>query len=135
VNSILKVAVGVFLGIIAAFILIEMPGWIKQTQRNHAQQVMDDLTPEKLIARCGKPVKDETIEVSPGFLMRDIHYEGADFPKQGRYLCIVGFSKTGSGDWVLSGFSFGSATMPGAYVPEKDSQERIRMLPCLDRKQ
>jgi hypothetical protein len=62
-----KIALGVFLGIIAAFLVIKAPGWIqdgaRQSRRDHAQAIVTRLTPEKLIAACGPPRSDENSAV------------------------------------------------------------------------
>jgi hypothetical protein len=62
-NQTLKIAAGVFIGVIAAFLAIKSPGWIKEwneeSQEAQAREVINGLTPNKLIAKCGKPLEDE----------------------------------------------------------------------------
>ena len=64
----LKIAAGVFIGIMAALLVYSIPGWI----RTHLKEQRDrealerelwvvDMKPEQFSARCGKLLKDELI--------------------------------------------------------------------------
>jgi hypothetical protein len=58
----LKVTVGVFLGIVAAFLAIKAPSWIRhayqQNLYDNAFDITTRLTPDLVIRRCGKPDMD-----------------------------------------------------------------------------
>ena len=68
----LKIAAGVFLGIIAVLIVLKIPTWIDEARNQHYQSVMSALTPDKLIARCGQPLKDTT---DPPLGWRSMYYK------------------------------------------------------------
>jgi hypothetical protein len=63
----LKIAAGVFVGIMAALLVYSIPGWIRQhevEQRVHEnlerEWWIEQMTPEQFPARCGKLLKDES---------------------------------------------------------------------------
>ena len=59
---ILKIAVGVFLGIGALLLVIKAPGWIEQFQQesadNSALTAIDRLSLQKITSVCGDPKHD-----------------------------------------------------------------------------
>jgi len=55
---ILKIALGVCLGIFAALFLPHLPKWLKQQQEDNAFTTVATLTPSEVVARCGKPVAE-----------------------------------------------------------------------------
>src|SRR6266571_6599104 len=78
---ILKVAAGVFLGIIAVLIILNIPGWIQEYSESRAATQLYGLTPDAVITRCGKPLKDKTERFSTGkpkepLVMRHLFYKG-----------------------------------------------------------
>lgn len=68
-----KIAIGVFLGVIAAFVAIKAPGWIAHAQTEwryiDAERAMQGMTPDLAIQRCGKPDKDVTSTAANGRLI------------------------------------------------------------------
>jgi hypothetical protein len=136
----LKIAIGVFLGIICAFVVIEMPGWIRQEHKEHAQQVMLALTPAKVIARCGKPMGDTSYNLDEALggvwtVEREIRDRGKpllDHPQGAALL----FDEDKIGNWTLRVFRVGIDvpldTPFAALVWEKDAVEQVRVLPCVD---
>ena len=65
----IKIAVGVFLGLMAAWLLYSIPGWLnKRQEEQHALNVYERMRqvqaipPDELVRRCGKLVEDYTGE-------------------------------------------------------------------------
>jgi hypothetical protein len=74
---ILKIAAGVFLGVIAVVMVQKSPHWLRVYKdvvyEDRMWRVMQGTTPEKVIARCGKPSEDKT-ETSPDGEVRSLFY-------------------------------------------------------------
>src|ERR1019366_8609892 len=63
----LKIAAGVFFGIMASLLVYSVPGWIRQHEEEQRDNEklqrelwIDDMKPEKFLTRCGKLLKDES---------------------------------------------------------------------------
>lgn len=117
------IAVGCLAAMIGIRVLIAAPGWFKQRRDNRQFIAVNNLTPERLIARCGAPVGDETRNLYP-IIARDLTYKS-----EARGTVVFKFSKTAeeSSDWVFmsmqdsnDGREYGS---PG---------EKISAFSCLD---
>jgi hypothetical protein len=108
------VVIGYFVGI---------PEWLKQRRENRQWTVVNNLTPERLIRRCGKPQGDETREVYP-VIARDIRYESSPSAT-----VILKFSRTAeeSSDWVF--MSMQDAATGATY---DTPIAKITALSCLD---
>jgi hypothetical protein len=93
----LLVAAGMLLGIIAVRYLLLIPGWMKVRRENRQFIAVNNLTPERLIARCGQPVSDETRDLYP-MVARDMRYKS-----RSEETLVFKFSKTAeeSSDWVF----------------------------------
>lgn len=116
----LRVAVGVFLGIIAVLVVIKLPDLLKEGQSGRAQFIIGKLSPDELIARCGKPVSEK---LSSG--ERRLTYQGRVGP------VVAIFTKLSKDQW-----GFGSAELGSLRVGvwEKDGAAMILAnLPCMDR--
>jgi hypothetical protein len=64
----LKIAAGMFIGIMAALLVYSLPGWIgkhEEGQRVHdgleREWWIEQMTPEQFPVRCGKLLKDESL--------------------------------------------------------------------------
>ena len=61
---ILKIAAGVFIGCLAAFLVLSEPGWFERRQQRQrtrdAASLFRSLTEEDVVARCGKPRGQES---------------------------------------------------------------------------
>ncbi len=133
---ILKVAVGVFLGIMAALVLLKLPDWIHEYGESKASSELFGLTPDAVITRCGKPLKDKTERFSTGepkeepLVMRHLFYKG----QVGTVLVsFAEFSKDdGQRAWGLAGMKgvSGLDDYLGFSNYKKDG-EKIFALPCL----
>lgn len=114
---------GMVLGIIAVRYLIMLPGWMKQRRDNRQFIAVNNLTPDRLIARCGKPVSDETKDLYP-MVARDLTYKSSSSSP-----VILKFSKTAeeSSDWV-----FMSMQDPTGSSKYETPIAQISALSCLD---
>lgn len=95
-NKLLIAAVCVA-GIVGVRVLLAAPGWFKERRENRQFIAVNNLTPERLIARCGPPVSDETRNLYP-IVARDLSYKAETGDK-----ILFKFSKTAeeSSDWVF----------------------------------
>jgi len=124
VKSKLLIALGCVLGIICVRVLIAAPGWFKQRRENRQFIAVNNLTPERLIARCGSPVGDETKNLYP-IIARDLTYQSET---QGTV--VFKFSKTAeeSSDWVFMSMQ----DSKGASTEYDSPRDKISALSCLD---
>jgi hypothetical protein len=121
----LLIAAGCVVGILGLRLMIVVPGWFKERRENRQFIAVNNLTPERLIARCGPPASDETRNIYP-IVARDLRYKA-----ETSGTILFKFSKTAeeSSDWVFM-------SMQDA----KDGKEydspvaKITALSCLDSK-
>jgi hypothetical protein len=121
----LLIAAGCVAGILAVRVLIAAPEWFKQRRENRQFIAVNNLTPERLIARCGPPVSDETRNLYP-IVARDMGYKA-----ETSGTILFKFSKTAeeSSDWVFMSMQDSSSGK------EYDSPvAKISALSCLDSK-
>ena len=91
------IAIGLFVGsILVVALLQKMTEMAKIAQQKRFDKAIASVTPDHLIARCGKPAEDVTKEVFP-VVMRNIRYE------RGSDKLLLTFSKTAEqqSDWVF----------------------------------
>jgi hypothetical protein len=91
-------AIGAFVGVVLLVTLFQrLTDMAKAAQQKRYEQAIASVTPERLIARCGRPAEDVTKEVFP-VVMRTIRYK----PMIGDPL-ILTFSRTDEqqSDWVF----------------------------------
>lgn len=114
---------GATVGLVAIAYLVGIPQWMKQRKENRQWTVVNNLTPERLLKRCGKPLSDETREVYP-VIARDIRYEAASSGT-----VVLKFSRTAeeSSDWV-----FMSMQDTASGVTYETPIAKITALGCLD---
>ena len=137
---ILKVAAGVFLGIVAVLILLNVPTWLAEYHESAASSKLFGLTPDAVIARCGKPLKDkrenfETTNPKEPLIERRLFYKG----RFGETLAVQFTEFTANdGRRAWSGARVTDVTGFDHYTGirnyNKDS-EKIYALPCLDTEQ
>jgi len=123
-NKLLIVA-GCVAGILVVRVMIAAPEWFKQRRENRQFIAVNNLTPERLIARCGPPVSDETRNLYP-IIARDLGYKA-----ETSATILFKFSKTAeeSSDWVFMSMQDSSSGK------EYDSPvAKISALSCLDSK-
>jgi hypothetical protein len=119
----LLIAVGCVVGILGVRVMIAAPGWLKQRRDNRQFIAVNNLTPERLIARCGSPLGDTTKNLYP-MIARDLTYKSAS-----RGTVVFKFSKTAeeSSDWVFMSMQDSN----GARGYESPG-EKISAFSCLD---
>lgn len=117
------VAGAMITGIIAISYLVGIPQWMKQRRENRQWVVVNNLTPDRLIARCGKPLSDDTRDVYP-VIARDMSYNEAPSGT-----VVLKFSRTAeeSSDWV-----FMSMQEAESGRSLETPIEKITALGCLD---
>ena len=92
------IAIGMFVGLILTVALIQkMTEMAKIAQQKRFDKAIASMTPEHLIARCGKPAEDLTKEVFP-VVLRTIRYDRGSSEK-----LLFAFSRTAEqqSDWVF----------------------------------
>ena len=92
------IAIGMFVGLILTVALIQkMTEMAKIAQQKRFDKAIASMTPEHLIARCGKPAEDLTKEVFP-VVLRTIRYDRGSTEK-----LLFAFSRTAEqqSDWVF----------------------------------
>jgi len=96
-KSKLLIAAGCILGLVGVRVLIGAPKWFKERRDNRQYIAVNNLTPERLIARCGQPISDATTNLYP-MIARDVSYKS----NSGETV-VFKFSKTAeeSSDWVF----------------------------------
>jgi hypothetical protein len=119
----LLIVVGIVAGIVGGRVMIAAPGWFKVRRENRQFIAVNNLTPERLIARCGSPVGDETKNLYP-IIARNLTYKS-----ESRGTVVFKFSKTAeeSSDWVFT--SMQDAEKASEY---ESPSEKISALSCLD---
>src|SRR5579864_4943733 len=119
----LLITVGLALLVLAVRVLIAAPGWFKQRRENRQFIAVNNLTPDRLLARCGQPLTDETRNLYP-MVARDISYQS-----ETHATVVLKFSKTAeqSSDWV-----FMAMQDPNGTVEYETPKAKISALSCLD---
>ena len=119
-------AAGCVLAIAGVRVLIAAPRWFKERRENRQFIAVNNLTPERLISRCGQPMSDATRNLYP-MIARDMNY------KSGSGATIVfKFSKTAeeSSDWVFMSMQDATGNSANYETPEA----KVAALSCLDSK-
>jgi hypothetical protein len=121
----LIIAAGFVAGIVGVRLLIAAPSWFKERRENRQFIAVNNLTPERLIARCGPPIGDETKNLYP-IITRDMNYKSDN-----RGTILFKFTKTAeeSSDWV-----FVSMQDSHGGTDYDSPRAKISALPCLDSK-
>jgi hypothetical protein len=114
---------GMTVGLVAIAYLVGIPQWMKQRKENRQWTVVNNLTPDRLLKRCGKPLSDETRDIYP-VIARDIRYEAVPGGA-----VVLKFSRTAeeSSDWVFMSME---DTASGATYDTPIA--KITALSCLD---
>jgi hypothetical protein len=117
------IAAGLVFCIMGVRVLLGVPSWLKQRRESRQWLAVNDLTPERLIARCGPPAGDETKNLFP-IVARDVSYKPG-----GGSTIVFKFSKTAeqSAEWVFT--SMQDSPRGTAY---ESASDKIGALSCLD---
>ena len=116
------IVVGFIAALIAVRALIALPGWLKERRENRQFIAVNNLTPDRLVARCGQPAADQTKNLFP-ILVRDMSYKASDAT------VVFKFSRTAeeSSDWV-----FMSMQDSNGSSDYETPAAKISALSCLD---
>ncbi len=122
-KSKLLIAAGCILGLVGVRVLIGAPKWFKDRRDNRQFIAVNNLTPERLITRCGPPISDATTNLYP-MIARDISYKS----NSGEMVAFK-FSKTAeeSSDWVFMAMQDSQGGKD-----YESPQAKITALSCLD---
>lgn len=153
---ILKIAAGVFLGIAAVFVVMWALGRFERAKqkadkiaeaKNFADQAapyfklteLADLTPDVLVARCGKPIKDEVNIDAPKLLSRTMTYRVSSHREIAIVFCQHCGARVASDvdKWRLSSFlsvQYSPPRVDGALTGFGE-QAAIQAMGCLRAKQ
>ena len=121
----LLVAAACVAAILGVRVLFAAPGWFKQRREDRQFIAVNNLTPERLIARCGPPLSDTTRNLYP-IIARDMSYKA-----ESNGTVLFKFSKTAeeSSDWVFT------SMQDSVDGKEYDAPAaKISALSCLDSK-
>ncbi len=119
----LLIAAACVAGIVGVRALIAAPGWFKERRENRQFIAVNNVTPERLIARCGPPMGDQTRDLYP-IVARDMRYKS-----ESGGIIVFKFSKTAeeSSNWVFTSMQDSSSGT------EYDSPNaKVAALSCLD---
>lgn len=119
----LLIAGGMIAGIVLVSYVLGIPQWMKQHRENRQWVVVNKLTPESLIRRCGAPLSDETKDLYP-VITRDVSYAASSSGT-----VVLKFSRTAEeqSDWVFMAMQ-DAATGASYDTPVA----KISALSCLD---
>jgi len=119
-GSIFLVVVGLFL---AQFLIVKTARWFKQTRERRVTKATDSVTPDRLLARCGPPAEDQTVDVYP-VVKRAMYYKSS-----GQRTMVFTFSRSADEpqNWVL--LSMKDSVGDTSY---ETAEAKISALPCLD---
>jgi hypothetical protein len=117
------IVAGLALAIVGIRLLLAAPEWFKQRRENRQFIAVNNLTPERLLARCGQPLADETKNLYP-IVARDISYQS-----EAHSTVVLKFSKTAeeASDWV-----FMSMQDSARGTEYETPTAKIAALSCLD---
>jgi hypothetical protein len=119
-GSVVLVVVGL---LFAQFFIVKGVQWFKQTRERRITKASDSVTPDRLTARCGRPVEDVTTDLYP-IIRRTMRYKAS-----GEKAIVFTFTRTADEpqNWVLLSMK---DTVGGASYETAEAQ--ISALSCLD---
>lgn len=118
-------AIGVIAAVLAGNYLMQVSRWTKRRREERQWTVVNNLTPDHLVARCGQPLADETKDLYP-MVVRDMRYLASD-----KQTVVFKFSRTSEqgSDWVF--MSMQNAASGSEY---QTPMAKIMALGCLNSK-
>ncbi len=121
--KIAKIAGGVLVGILVVILIVELVEWAKVARENRQWIAVNNLTPDRLAARCGLPLEDKTQDLSL-IVRREISYKA-----RGKTTVVLAFTRTADepNNWV-----FLSMRDSQGVLNYETPTSKIAALPCLD---
>jgi hypothetical protein len=122
-QRLLVMTAGVIVAVVAARYLLLLPGWMKQRKEERQWTVVSNLTPDRLLSRCGQPLADDTRDLYP-IVARDMRYLAI-----GGQTIVFKFSRTSEqgSEWLFTAMQDASS---GAKY--ETPAAKITALSCLD---
>ncbi len=122
-EKIAKIAAGILASVLVVVLIVKLVGWAKVARENRQWIAVNNLTPDRLIARCGQPLEDKTENLSL-IIRRDISYKA-----RGQTTVVFAFSSRADepNNWV-----FISMKDPQGAMTYDTPISKISALPCLD---
>jgi hypothetical protein len=107
----------------AQFVIVKTAQWFKEAREHRITKATDNVTPDRLIARCGTPAEDTTTDVYP-VVRRTMRYK-----INGQQSAVFTFTRTADEpqNWVL--LSMKDSAGAAAY---ETPDAKISALSCLD---
>lgn len=108
---------------VTGYAMVRFSGWAKVRRENRQWIAAENLTPDRLIARCGQPMEDNTKNLYP-MVARELRYKSSD-----NETIVLAFSRTAEegSDWV-----FMSMKNVGGGTEYDTPEAKITAMPCLD---
>ena len=130
-----KIACGVFIGVTAVLMVLRIPDWINKRREADAFDKIYNLTPDKLLSRCGKPVKDVSEATSPGDADSTI-FRSMFYKREDGEITLVTFMSFTQKDkqrgWnLLSVKGVVSKGDTAGYAEYKTDSDRVSALHCM----
>ncbi len=118
-----RIVAAVLAVFVAGYAMVKFSGWAKVRRENRQWIAAENLTPDRLIARCGQPMEDNTKNLYP-MVARELRYKSSDHGT-----IVLAFSRTAEegSDWV-----FMSMKNVGGGMEYDTPEAKITAMPCLD---
>jgi hypothetical protein len=122
----LQVAAGLIVIVLGVYGVINIPRWVVESRKETTEAIIVLITPETLIANCGRPLSDKQEDVAKmrSGLVRSMEFKGIHSTVTAVF---YGSDKTA---WVFNHVDVGSAERINSW----DNQSASRMiseLPCV----
>jgi hypothetical protein len=109
----------------AVLILVSIHLWSDRERKRQGLEVLKGMTPERLVANCGRPTSDSENFIVQGMpLARSIEYRGAKSP----YWVKLDFVLDSDGQWRLNYFA--SAAI-GVSPSDNNAYVAVTVFPCM----
>jgi hypothetical protein len=114
----------IFFGLLALDFLAQIPRWLHQSHVRRVQRIVDTITPDGVLARCGQPLEDVTTDLYP-MMSRRMTFNSAS---AGSGKVVLFFSRTSeeNSQWLYS-----SMREEGGTASYNTPDEQMAALPCL----
>lgn len=125
-GQILFYVVAGFCGLLLLDFLVQVPRWLHESHVRRVQRVVDTITPDSVLARCGQPLEDVTTDLYP-MVSRRMTFNSAS---AGSGKVVLFFSRTSeeNSQWLYS-----SMREEGGKASYNTPDEQMAALPCLAR--
>jgi len=112
------------LGMMAVLLGFEIHHWQQAARQERESRILQELTPEKLVANCGEPVSDESYSLSNVPYSREIKYQSSNYP----FWVKLEFRPGDDKKWHLT--HFGSSSI-GVRPSDANAYLAVEEFPCM----